>query len=626
MWRWDIFCRVVDNYGDIGACWRLARQLAAEHGAAEHGAAENGAKVRLWVDDLPSFARLCPAVSTTAEQQRVGPIEVCRWRADLPPLEAADVVIEAFGCELPDSYLAAMMRRTAAPAWINLEYLSAEDWVEDCHRLPSLRTRCPIDKYFFFPGFTSRTGGLPRERDLFVARDAFDAAAEAEFWHNLGVPARQEDELRVLMFCYHNPALRNLLRHWAAGSQRVTVLATPGLAGEQVAGWLGEPLVPGTPLRRSSLTAIALPFLPHAQFDRLLWACDVNFVRGEDSFVRAQWARRPFVWQIYSQTEDAHWVKLDAFLARYLQDFTKAEVVRRLWQAWNGRGEIGDCPDFGHRAQRGRSKNGTVPFAAIASAWEDFVAHRQAVARHTAAWAISLDRIGSLADNLVSFARGILRHTRGGVVSPLRVDAVNQPKAEQDRNLPVSIVTAGELNPGNVVMVDKNPLVVMKKSITRSGRNAAICKLRLRNLISGGNSETVVKAEEKMEMVVLEKKECTYSYYAPPSHVFVDAEFNQYEIDRETISDLEKYLVPEMTELCELTFYEGQPISVVLPKIVVREVEYTEPAARGDTSGKIMKQAILKGTKHELPVSAFVEIGDMIEIDTTTDEFRGRCK
>jgi elongation factor P len=188
----------------------------------------------------------------------------------------------------------------------------------------------------------------------------------------------------------------------------------------------------------------------------------------------------------------------------------------------------------------------------------------------------------------------------------------------------MSIVTAGELSPGNVVMVENNPLVVMKKAITRSGRNAAICKLRLRNLMTGSNSETVVKSEEKMEMVTLEKKDCSYSYYAAPNHVFVDSEYNQYEIDAETIRELEKYLIPEMSEVCEVTFFEGRPISVVLPKVIVREVEYTEPAARGDTSGKITKAATLKGTKHELQVSAFIEIGDKIEIDTETGEFRRR--
>ena len=124
---------------------------------------------------------------------------------------------------------------------------------------------------------------------------------------------------------------------------------------------------------------------------------------------------------------------------------------------------------------------------------------------------------------------------------------------------------------------------------------------------------------------MLEKKECTYSYYSEPSHVFVDSEYNQYEIDAESLSDIEKYLSPDMTDICEVTFYEGRPISVVLPQTIIREVEYTEPVARGDTSGKITKSAILKDTKHDLQVSSFVEIGDKIEIDTVTGEFKRRC-
>ena len=152
MWRWDIFCTVVDNYGDVGTCWRLARQLAGEHGA----------EVRLWVDQLHCLSQLCPAVSTSADQQHVGRIEIRRWRSDFPQVEAADVVIEAFACELPERYIAAMVRRTVAPVWINLEYLSAEAWVEGCHRRASLRTKWPLTKYFFFPGFTPRTGGLLR--------------------------------------------------------------------------------------------------------------------------------------------------------------------------------------------------------------------------------------------------------------------------------------------------------------------------------------------------------------------------------------------------------------------------------------------------------------------------------
>jgi uncharacterized repeat protein (TIGR03837 family) len=373
MWRWDIFCKVVDNYGDIGTCWRLAQQLANEYDA----------DVRLWVDHLQSFAQLCPAVADDADQQRVGGIEICRWGADFPNVEAADVVIEAFACELPESYIEAMVRRTVAPAWINLEYLSAEVWVEGCHRLSSPRTKWPLTKYFFFPGFTPQTGGLLRERGLLGERAAFDVAAQAEFWRSVGVPARSDRELRVSMFCYENATLPELLRCWAEGDEAVTLLATPGPAADQTAGWFGEAFSRGQPLRRSSLTAWALPFLPQSSFDRLLWACDVNFVRGEDSFVRAQWAGQPFVWQIYPQAEEAHLVKLEAFLGRYLQGYEGADAVRGSWYAWNGRGNM-------------------------ASAWRDFAANRGAILRHGKVWVSILDQMGNLANNLVCFIRGIL--------------------------------------------------------------------------------------------------------------------------------------------------------------------------------------------------------------------------
>jgi uncharacterized repeat protein (TIGR03837 family) len=372
MQRWDIFCTVVDNYGDIGACWRLAQQLAGQHEA----------DVRLWVDQLHSFAQLCPTVLINTDRQRVGGIEIRRWRPDFPKVEVGDVVIEAFACQLPESYLAAMAQRAVPPVWIDLEYLSAEAWVEDCHRLPSLRARWPLDKYFFFPGFTTRTGGLLRERNLLADRAAFNATAEAEFWHSLHVPVRCDHELRVSMFCYDNSRLSSLLQYLAGGPDAVTLLATPGPATDQISGWLGESLLPGSPLRRSSLTAYALPFLPQSSFDRLLWACDVNFVRGEDSFVRAQWAGQPFVWHIYPQTEEAHWIKLEAFLDRFLEGFEQAAVVRRFWLAWSGRGEI-------------------------AAAWPEFVAQRRALQQHGKAWISRIDQAGDLAENLVRFVRGI---------------------------------------------------------------------------------------------------------------------------------------------------------------------------------------------------------------------------
>ena len=368
MRRWDIFCAVVDNFGDIGVCWRMAQQLADEHAVS----------VRLWIDKLDSFARLFPTISTEAAEQRVGPITIRHWTSDFPDVEVADVVIEAFACELPETYIAAMAQRPVAPVWINLEYLSAEDWVEGCHLLPSPHPQWPLTKSFFFPGFTSKTGGLLRERDLLANRAAFDATAEEAFWLSLRVPPRTDDELRVSLFCYANPALPELLQCWSDGAEAVRVLAAHGSATEQIVHWSGTVLVPDSTLQRGSLTVQALPFLPQPIYDRLLWACDVNFVRGEDSFVRAQWAQRPFVWQIYPQSEQAHLVKLDAFLARYLDGFKGAEAVRRCWQSWNGAG-------------------------GMPAVWRDFVAHRQSIQRHGYDWVSQLDRLGDLANNLVRF-------------------------------------------------------------------------------------------------------------------------------------------------------------------------------------------------------------------------------
>ena len=189
----------------------------------------------------------------------------------------------------------------------------------------------------------------------------------------------------------------------------------------------------------------------------------------------------------------------------------------------------------------------------------------------------------------------------------------------------MAVKIAGDLQVGNVIIVEGQPVVVMNKQYNKSGRNAAVIKVKGKNLMSNRVSELIYKADEKLEGVMLDKKDCTYSYFAPPMHVFVDSEYVEYEIEAETLADLEKYFCEDMTDVCEVTFYEGRPISVVLPKVIVREIEYTEPATRGDTSGKITKTAVLKDTKHELQVSSFVEIGDKIEIDTVTGEFKKRC-
>lgn len=184
--------------------------------------------------------------------------------------------------------------------------------------------------------------------------------------------------------------------------------------------------------------------------------------------------------------------------------------------------------------------------------------------------------------------------------------------------------TAMELRSGNVVMIGNDPMVIQRSEFTKSGRNASVVKMKLKNLFSSTTTETVYKADEKFDLVVLDKKECTYSYFADPLYVFMDADFNQIEVEADNMQDVLNYLIDGMEDVCQVTFYEGKAISVELPNSIVREVEYTEPAVRGDTTGKIMKPARLVGSGFVIQVPAFVEIGDKIDIDPHTNEFRKR--
>lgn len=352
--RWDIFCRVIDNYGDIGVCWRLARQLAAEYGLA----------VRLWVDDPASLKLLAPDLTVDREKQHISGVEVCRWPADFPETAAADVVVEAFACDLPANYLQAMAARPQAPAWFNLEYLSAEDWVEGCHGLASPHTILPLSKIFFFPGLTARTGGLPRERDLLARRDA--------------APAPAEDAFTISLFCYDDAAAGELIAALAATPGPVRLLVPPGKPWQAVRRHLDG----DGPWQIGHVSVEPIPFCPQADYDALLWSCDLNFVRGEDSFVRGQWAGRPFVWQIYRQNDGAHRVKLDAFLDRYTAGMAPelGETVRTFFTAWNE----------GH---------------GVAAAWPAFFAAREALTVANRAWTDGLAQQPDLAANLVNAAK-----------------------------------------------------------------------------------------------------------------------------------------------------------------------------------------------------------------------------
>ena len=374
---WDIFCTVIDNFGDIGVCWRLARQLAAEHGL----------RVRLWVDDLRSFSPLCPQIDPQLATQQVLDVEIRRWEKSFPDAVPGNVVVEAFACQVPDNFVAAMAKCEPRPIWINLEYLSAEHWVAGCHALPSPHPRLPLTKYFFFPGFSQETGGLLRENDLLTRRQAFENSPglQAELWRELGFHAPHTDALRVSLFSYDNPAIGKILRLWETAATPVCCLVPASRSLPAVEVFCGQTLTPGDAIRRGALEIRTLPFVEQRRYDPLLWACDLNFVRGEDSFVRAQWAARPMVWHIYPQQDDAHLTKLDAFLDIYCAALPAATAgnVRSIWHGWNT-GQI------------------------TAGQWNEFSANLPALREHADLWAGHLAAQEDLSSNLVRFCRSKL--------------------------------------------------------------------------------------------------------------------------------------------------------------------------------------------------------------------------
>jgi uncharacterized repeat protein (TIGR03837 family) len=377
----DLFCAVIDNFGDIGVCWRLARQLTSEHGW----------QVRIFVDDLHAFQKLCPALAVDRSRQAVSGIVIEHWHEPAhagDSLEVADVVIEAFGCELPHVYVAAMARRERAPVWLNLEYLSAEDWVADFHLRQSPHPRYPLTKTFFFPGLGAGTGGVLKEHHLDTARAAFEASPQARdaWWrHATGQPAPGPDATVISLFSYENPTVDSLLEQWRDGPGPVVLLVPEGRISPAIAGFFSLPsFVAGSRAEHGNLRAHALAFADQPGYDALLWVSHFNFVRGEDSFVRAQWAARPFIWQIYPQADDAHLPKLNAALAHFANGLPAAAhaALARFWHAWNGVGQ----PD-----------------------WADFLQHRAVIERRATAWAQELAVPGDLAGNLAEFAKSQLK-------------------------------------------------------------------------------------------------------------------------------------------------------------------------------------------------------------------------
>lgn len=331
---WDIFCTVVDNFGDVGVTFRLARQLVAEHGF----------EVRLWIDDLTAFARLHPGADPEAQQQICDGVSICCWSRDWRPVELPDVVIEAFACRLPTAYIDAMLAQEKRPLWFNLEYLSAEDWVAGCHGLPSVQSS-GLRKYFFFPGFTDKTGGLLREKGLIEQRQAFQADAwmKQSFLQGLNIVADPEARL-ISLFAYEHPGLSSWLDALAFDDRKTHLLVPEGRVIGDVQRWLGvDRLGAGDVNQRNALTIQVLPFVRQEDYDRLLWCCEFNVVRGEDSFIRAQWAGSPLIWHIYEQDDDAHWAKLDAFLDLYRTGLSAqaGQALTQVWHHWNAGQDMG---------------------------------------------------------------------------------------------------------------------------------------------------------------------------------------------------------------------------------------------------------------------------------------------
>lgn len=323
--RWDIFCRVIDNHGDLGVCWRLCADLA-----------QRGHTVRLWVDDASALAWMAP--------QGCAGVDVRAWpnAATLqtlhvdPSFRVGEVVIEAFGCELPEAFQALMVNG-APPVWINLEYLSAESYVARSHGLASPVMSGPArgaTKWFFFPGFTPETGGLLREPDLLKAsthptrQSKFDRASWLAALP-LDKPIATNERLMSL-FCYEPAALPALLKQLSQADEAIRLLVAQGRPSAAVAAATHLLQMPAH--GSGQLHISQLPYFTQPDFDHLLWSCDLNFVRGEDSLVRALWAGQPVVWHIYPQDDLAHHDKLHAFEAT----LDMPADLRKFHAIWNG--------------------------------------------------------------------------------------------------------------------------------------------------------------------------------------------------------------------------------------------------------------------------------------------------
>ncbi|MFV1921420.1 MAG: elongation factor P maturation arginine rhamnosyltransferase EarP [Methylotenera sp.] len=369
--NWDVFCKIVDNFGDIGVCWRLARQLHTEHGL----------QVRLFVTQLELASKILVGISNCTEQTYEG-VSIVRWDEKTIFATSADVVIETFSCELPEAYLTNMDNKTV---WVNVDYLSAEDWVPEFHGLNSQHQQANRLRHFYFPGFSSDTGGLLREQTLISQRDSFQQSEQEihDFFLQSLFIDHDRHGLKISLFSYQNAPVEQFLQTLAKENRAVSVFMP--ISYGQSASLLGQDgLKVGDAITIGGLTLHLLPFLNQTDYDRLLWACDINFVRGEDSWIRAVWAGKPFIWQPYWQTDNAHLLKLNAFLDRFYGQPEFMKILLRIHEMWS-----------------------TEQFQT--EAWHEYLTNLPAIARLTQQQSNLLIQQKDLATNLVDFCANLAK-------------------------------------------------------------------------------------------------------------------------------------------------------------------------------------------------------------------------
>lgn len=321
----DIFCTVIDNYGDIATCWRLARALHRRHHL----------QVRLWVDDLVALQALLPETQLNTNQQLIENILICDWKTPFHFDLVAPVVIEAFGCELPTNYRQAMIEQHSL--CINLEYFSCEDWVLGCHGLRSFQSD-GLQKYFFFPGILSGTGGVIYEADYEQQRLAFNLNEQKAWFRHWQLAQHHESSIRISLFGYENKAIIHLLEQAANYPQPIEFYCPISKVCAELSNHFTDwQISSGHSHQLGNGTLHLMPFLPQSEYDRLLWSCDLNFVRGEESLIRGLLAAKPLVWHIYPTDDQAHWIKLNAFIHSIAMPPELAELNRE----WNAQSELG---------------------------------------------------------------------------------------------------------------------------------------------------------------------------------------------------------------------------------------------------------------------------------------------